>query len=132
MADQNLVKTVSYDLLDFDLQRGLTDNPEVEGLRQEVAALLKDFREAQANRSESLVTLDESQVPLLEPLRRNCVLCSYTKVVNRRCVEYWETRESGCENCGLRIKSHTIVINYKLVEDVIEGWGYVQVQAPEL
>ena len=25
-----------------------------------------------------------------------------------------------------------IVINYKLVEDVIEGWGYVQVQAPEL
>lgn len=133
MAEPMLAKTVNYEVQEFDVEWGRTATPEEEGLRKEIAAVLKDLREAKANRAESLTALDLAQVPQPEATRENCVLCSYTKVVNRRCVEWWEsqTREGGCENCGLRIKSRTIVINYKLVDDVIEAWGYVKVLAPQ-
>jgi hypothetical protein len=55
---------------------------------------------------------------------RNCDMCSYTKVVNGVCEQWDEWGQGDCENCGVRINSYTVRENGKIVEDVIEMWGY--------
>jgi len=132
MADQVLVKKTSYFVQGLDLGRAVPDDPKFEATRQEVSALLEDIRKALADRPESVRAMDESLVPAPPiELPRACVCCSYTRVVNFREVEHWGSGARGCGDCGIYIESSTRVVNYQMVEDIIESWEYQVVAAPQ-
>ncbi|MBI4786754.1 MAG: hypothetical protein HY782_06890 [Chloroflexi bacterium] len=129
MAEPKLVKTVVYEVQDIDLSQAIRDNPQVEELRQEVVRWLNVLQEAKAKQSESTVVLDKSAVPPVEATR-GCAVCEYTKVVNFIPVETWPPVDDraigGCGSCGTRIQVSEHVVNFKLVEQIVEGWKLIQ------
>ena len=128
MAEQTIVKKVSYEVHDIDLSQAIRDNPKVEELRAEVVRLVNVLQEAKAKHPESAVMLDESAVPPVEATR-GCVVCEYTKVVNFIPVETWPPINrviAACGSCGTRIHATEKVRDFKVVEYIVEGWKLVQ------
>lgn len=131
MSEQSVVKTVSYELANVNLDELRSDDPQVEGLLDEVALLLQRVRAARATRPAAAIALEMAQVPPVEALR-DCIVCRYSKMVNFRIVEdTGETGERGCGDCGFRIKSHTTVVDYRLVRDEVECWDLKYPPSPQ-
>jgi len=135
MTDPIFVKETHYYIKGVDLDRPLTDDRDLDTAREEAASCLKHLKAALANPPESVRILDESEVPAPTPdAPKDCIVCSYDKVVNFEHVEHWPPFQSAsrnCEDCGVRIKSYTEVVNHQVVKDVIEAWGLEHVSAPQ-
>jgi hypothetical protein len=135
MTDPIFVKETHYYIKGVDLDRPLTDDRSVDAAREEAASLLKHLKAALVNPPESVRILDKSEVPTPTlGASRDCVVCSYDKMVNFVIVEHWPPFQSasrGCEDCGIRIESHTEVVNNQLVKDIVEAWGLQYVSAPQ-
>lgn len=132
MGEPYLVKEVSYTVRDTNLDEACSDEPQVEGLLDEVASLLQLVREARAKLPADVRMLERSEVPLPPLTRDDCYFCSYTKVVNFMTVEHYEDGPRGCGDCGYHVKSHQIVKDFKTVEVVVESWGMIHRPPPVL
>jgi len=120
------VSKVEYYLEGGDLLTPMRDDPERESLRMEVLSMKERFNEAMANRPDSLEPLEESEVPQPEGFSRNCVQCSYGKMVNFHVIEHWQApgRPSCPDECGVRLNCETVVENGKVKKDIVECWEY--------
>ena len=127
MAKKVILKSAAYFVSGVDLKKRERENVEVEHIRDEVDRVVDKLKDALANKPETLERLGKSNVPKPPESSyvKDCSMCSYTKVVNFVCVVWDQWANGNCENCGLQINSYTVVENGVVVEDVIEGWGYM-------
>lgn len=105
-------------------------NKEMESLDSKERTALEMIKAARASMPAGKPRMSEADVPEIDQIiPMGCLRCSYTKTVDMVVDDWWDhpyvqhgLSDGTCGDCGVYVKSYTIVVNQKVHKDVVECW----------